>query len=513
MPEYKTLSEWRRLYKEKESLMHEWGYPEVSPHDFYRDLFPEGSLQQKGVQHCGKGNIVGNNLMLTRSRKVIISDGLEDLPKLVGARFGLIGPFSSFGESYKQDNAHELFALAIDIDYVGKVHLKRLLRQFQNYEENKKNTWKRMPPSYLVSSGRGIHLYYFLDKPIELYKHRAKILSELKMALVNYMWNESTSMKAKEPDRSGIYQCFRCVGSLSKICLDKDRKKIVTREYPVRAYRITGKRYSLEEIRDSIEGCTIDLSGLYQMPEIPKGKVSKAEAAELWPDWYERRIEKGEPPRPHKKTWTCNTALYEWWKQKVRDEAIVGGRYYTIVALCCYGRKCGISDGKIRKDAWELYEFLESITDDEANHFTRQDMRDALGILKDPDMLHTIEHTRQWIEEKTKIEIPPNKRNPKPRNRKTKHQEYRRGIKALKIMMGEDDWNKGGRPTAEQMVRDWRIANPEGRKIDCQRETGLSRPTVLKWWDVAEPDRPRMHKIVPSQALSDAIIEGLKMSE
>lgn len=25
--------------------------------------------------------------------------------------------------------------------------------------------------------------------------------------------------------------------------------------------------------------------------------------------------------------------------------------------------------------------------------------------------------------------------------------------------------------------------NPEGRKIDCIRETGLSKPTVYKWWD------------------------------
>ncbi len=34
------------LYREKEALMLERGYPEVSPHDFYRELFPAGSLQQ-----------------------------------------------------------------------------------------------------------------------------------------------------------------------------------------------------------------------------------------------------------------------------------------------------------------------------------------------------------------------------------------------------------------------------------------------------------------------------------
>lgn len=478
--QYKTLEEWRRVYKEKEALMHEWGYSEVTPFEFYRELFPEGSLQKKGERNCGKGNIVANNLMLTRSRKTIISDDLEDLKKLIGARFGLIGPFSSFGISYDQESAHKLFALAIDIDYVGKVHLKRLLREFQNYEQDKPNSWKRMPPTYLVSSGRGIHLYYLLDEPIEMYHHRATVLTELKMALIKYMWNESTSMKADKPDKAGIYQCFRCVGSLSKICLDKDRKKIVTKEYPVKAYKISDKRFSLYEIRDSIEGCKIDVDSLYQKPPIPKGKVSRTEAAELWPDWYDRRVVKGEPARPKKKTWTCNPALYEWWKNKVLDEAKVGGRYYTIVALCCYGRKCGISDGKIRRDAWQLFNKLESITDDEANHFTRQDMRDALSILNNPDEMKAIEHTRLWISEKTKIDIPENKRNKNPRDRKTKHQEYRRGIKALRKQLGEEI--NEGRPSAQAEVQQFRAEHPEATKAECIRATGLSKPTVYKWW-------------------------------
>ena len=41
----KTMYEWRKAYRDKEELMLERGFPEVSPHEFYRDLFPEGSLQ------------------------------------------------------------------------------------------------------------------------------------------------------------------------------------------------------------------------------------------------------------------------------------------------------------------------------------------------------------------------------------------------------------------------------------------------------------------------------------
>lgn len=32
--------EWKFAYWEKEALMLERGYPEVSPYDFYRELFP-----------------------------------------------------------------------------------------------------------------------------------------------------------------------------------------------------------------------------------------------------------------------------------------------------------------------------------------------------------------------------------------------------------------------------------------------------------------------------------------
>ena len=52
----KTVYEWRKAYKDKEELMLERGFSEVSPHEFYRDLFPEGSLQS--VEHDGKGNII-----------------------------------------------------------------------------------------------------------------------------------------------------------------------------------------------------------------------------------------------------------------------------------------------------------------------------------------------------------------------------------------------------------------------------------------------------------------------
>ena len=57
--------------------------------------------------------------------------------------------------------------------------------------------------------------------------------------------------------------------------------------------------------------------------------------------------------------------------------------------------------------------------------------------------------------------------------------------RAFKVELGE--CTNGGRPkgsgTAEDTVKQWRINNPEGRKVDCIRDTGLSKKTVYKWWN------------------------------
>lgn len=55
-------------------------------------------------------------------------------------------------------------------------------------------------------------------------------------------------------------------------------------------------------------------------------------------------------------------------------------------------------------------------------------------------------------------------------------------------MKGEKDWREGnGRPigsgTAQERVHKWCRQNPEGRKADCHRDTGLDPKTIRKWWD------------------------------
>ena len=41
-----------------------------------------------------------------------------------------------------------------------------------------------------------------------------------------------------------------------------------------------------------------------------------------------------------------------------------------------------------------------------------------------------------------------------------------------------------GRPDKQQIVQKWQLENPEGTKYQCVKDTGLSKNTVKKWWNI-----------------------------
>lgn len=43
-----------------------------------------------------------------------------------------------------------------------------------------------------------------------------------------------------------------------------------------------------------------------------------------------------------------------------------------------------------------------------------------------------------------------------------------------------------GRKPKKDIVQQWRLEHPDGRKADCHRDTGIDPKTIRKWWDKAE---------------------------
>ena len=71
-------------------------------------------------------------------------------------------------------------------------------------------------------------------------------------------------------------------------------------DFPVKAYKLSENRYTLEDIKASIPSCKVDLAPLYEKPR-RKSTVTLEEAKELYPEWYEKRIVQGEPKQKSKK--------------------------------------------------------------------------------------------------------------------------------------------------------------------------------------------------------------------
>ncbi|MGN0268380.1 MAG: hypothetical protein ACI4D7_11975, partial [Lachnospiraceae bacterium] len=130
---------------------------------------------------------------------------------------------------------------------------------------------------------------------------------------------------------------------------------------------------------------------------------------------------------------------------------------------------------KLREDAYDLIPFMNSLK--EEMPFTADDVEVALECY---DLRYKTFPVKD-ISKIAGISIEKNKRNGRPQ---AQHAKIMSAIRD--VVHPDGEWrNDAGRPTAKNKVIDWRAAHPDGRKCDCIRDTGLSKPTVYRWWDAA----------------------------
>ncbi len=428
-------------------------FEEVTPYEFYRDVFPIGELEERGKQEQGKYNGVAVELLprekdnnAQKIKRYIVTDDLYILDKLLESNnFIIISPISYKGKNRKAESARFIYGLAIDLDGVETVqNITDLFYQMQN---------DILPtPTYAVTSGHGLHLYYLFETPLPAFENIKKGLHTLKTALIRRIWNRYVTVLSDKPQYQSIFQGFRLVGGVTK---DGRRTK---------AYR-TGEKITVEYLNNYVteEKQLKDFSY--------KSKLTLPEAKKKYPEWYEKRIEQGQ----EKNIWVCKRDLYDWWKRRLLIEATEGHRYFAMMCLAIYAKKSGVSYEELEKDAFELVPRFDLLTTDEKNHFTDYDCIKALEMYNDSYFTFPIDE----IVKLTLIPIEKNKRN----GLKQKQHLYlarrrKEDMKIIQIPMKAPE----GRPTAEKTVKQWQQKHPEGKKADCIRETGLSKPTVYKWW-------------------------------
>ena len=429
-------------------------YDDISPFDFYRNIFPTGELAEAGVKEQGKYNAIAVELLPKESKykafNYIITDDLLKINDLVESdNFIILSPISYIGKNRTANNARYIFAMAIDLDGIEEEHyLVDLFHQIKI---------EHLPePTYIVWSGTGIHLYYQFEKPIPCYKHITDQLAELKRALTNKIWNMYITSLSNKVQYESLFQGFRLVGGRTK---NGNR---------TRAF-ITGEKVSVDYLNSFVDKAHRLIEYEY------KNDLTLIKAKELYPEWYEKRIINKEK----RGRWVANRAVYEWWKNRLKAEIKEGHRYYGIMVLAVYAKKCNIPFDELQKDAYGMIEYMECMTTSEDNHFTSDDVLSALEMYNDNYTTFPIDS----ISTLTDIRIEKNRRN--YRKQET-HLKIARASKA--ILKEAGIIKKEGRPSKEKVVIEWKKNNPEGNIKECIDELGIGKSTAYKYWNKAVID-------------------------
>ena len=473
-------------------------FEQVGGYDFYRELFPDNEVYGVNYRDFSHPSAVylwrdGKDAEKQLRRRKMYRDTWEqDYQAFVeGNSLALCSGLSYRQNKNRLENAQRMQALIFDLDGVGLGELRNLFLRFGGDPER----IRRLPmPTFLVLSGTGLHVYYVFQEPIDLYPNIKIQMKSLKYDLTFRMWDYQGTSQLKEIQYQSINQAFRMVGSVN----DKYGTTLV-------AFR-TGECVTLDYLNAyAKQENRVDVNKPFR-----PSKMTRAEAREAYPDWYERVVVNGEKGR---KKWDIAGkvhgddpyALYHWWLRRVGE--IKGGhRYFFLMCLAIYAYKCGVPKKQLRKDMEQAFEDLQMVKHE--NVLTEADIKSALEAYDKEYYNFTIAD----IEALTDVRIERNKRNGR---KQEQHLRLARGQLAILKDMGEI-WQ--GRPvgsgTAQERVYGWRRQHPEGRKADCHRDTGLDPKTIRKWWDcppsaVRVQDGHIMVRVSPSQAVSNLLVEAL----
>ena len=465
----KELPKWATELAEK-------GYKGVCAVDFYSDIFGDDLEEErlpddyKRGEYAGiaiekvkktddKGNLVLDNKNRPRyiGRRYTITKGNMKLYNLIDSsdNFCMIAPISYAGRVRKNDNARYMYALCIEVDHIKpKTGLQELIyswvRDFLAVPE----------PTYIVCSGAGLHLYFVFERPIPLWRNVFEQLTEVKKYFTPILWSQYISLASDAIQYESINQPFRCVGTRTK-----------AGSYAL-AFKV-GKKITIEQLNSFLPK-ELKLNCVY------KSKHTLDEAKRLYPEWYQRRIEQGQ----ERGCYNRHKPIYYNWIDKILKGAVVGKRYNCLENLCSLAVQCNIEPEQVEADCRRIAEHFERLTNSEDNHFTEYDVLCALKTY------HTASEQAyrrkiEYIAKKTGIPLTPNKRNGR---KQIVHLMGTRALQQINDQVNGTNWREGnGRPkesgTKAQQVFDYRVAHPDAKKIDCERETKLSRHTVLKWWN------------------------------
>ncbi len=447
-------------------------FEEINGYDLYRYIFPNNENLGELNTDFSKPNAVylykdynqGSKRRLRR--RIMLNDTFEDdYINYIECNKALCSGLTYRGRTNKLIHAQQMNALIFDLDNVGENEILNVLYRIyelpNKHKENGRSAYglRVIPePTFLVSSGTGLHLYYVFDKPIDLYPNIKLQLKALKYDLTFKIWEYKATSKEKQIQYQSINQTFRMVGSTNE-----------KYDVELKAYRL-GDKISLEELNKyaRFDENRVDLNKPFR-----PSQYTREEAKEKFPEWYQRVVVE---KKYRQKKWDIKSkqgyALYEWWRKQIYG--IRGGhRYYYLMCLVIYACKCDVPKSKLKVDMKEDFEILKTI--EHSNPLTEEDLYSALETYSKEYYNFKIDD----IEKLTDIRIERNKRN-----YRNQSEHLKRARAVQKIDYPNDEWrNIKGQPVKEQLILDFLEEHKDEdlSVTEIAKRLGVSRTTVYKY--------------------------------
>lgn len=379
-------------------------------------------------------------------------------------------------------------AFVLDIDRLRPMQLQRF---FMLFEEN-----RLLTPSFIANSGSGVHFYYLLDKmlPCDSQKNEANML--IADAIYRSLYDDVIKKeKWKDAQRHWLGQDYRVVNSKTKFQQTSQifrTGETYTIEQLIEYYGIQierQKRYATKKMvqyaKNIARNLEIDLPDFSNYQETYDFIHENQDADYLFRQ--EKKKERAEKEKKRAKkakkkekpgTWYENTLYY------MRDHTAAGYRFSSMKALAviAYKEREKVPREKFLQDLNELAEYWKTF-DWKGDKFNA---RNVEAIERFYNNAQKYENTSsETLEEWLGYEFKRigTKRRKKPLSQK-EH------VKMMNYMRDEihqiEGWrNKDGAPTKREIVQEWQQQHQTGKKIECHRDTGLSRVTIDKWWNTA----------------------------
>lgn len=489
--------DWSRLTPEEMAADFEWKSDilaaygeEVSGDTFYQDyLFHELYDGELDTDYDYKVLVTEyDGEVGSKIHKVDV----DDLHQFLHLNDVALSPCLFYGNWRNKKLLNYVAAFVMDID---KLRPQNLQRFFMLFEQN-----RLLVPTFIANSGSGVHFYYVLDQMLKVDSaHEAdRMVAE---AIYKSLYDDVIQKERWiDAQRHWIGQDYRVVGSKTKLHQTAQIFKI-------------GEVYTIDELIDHF-GIKIDRTKKYATKGMIKYATNIAKDLKLeQPDFSNAKetydfiaankaaaYEVREARRQQRKlretkkirrrfgkpvTWYKNT-LEEVYRRTQLGRTMPGYRFSTMKALAIIAFKEQVPRDVFIADIRELAAFWATC-DWKGDAFNLKNV-EAIIRLYDGAVRYSntsADTLEEWLGyDFRRVGV---KRNGRNRNQ---HIKVMNAIRDIEYPDGS--WrNKEGRPkgsgSAAGQVWSWRQIHPDGRKADCIRETGLSKPTVYRWWDWEPP--------------------------